>query len=128
MGGLLTVLLPALIPALTDGARGLIGKFTGGAGARPQNIGERVQLMQAETERLRALAELDKPIGEPSKWVIDARAIFRYAAVAVIWAVTAACIFTPGISPEFTFVMLDLAGGSMSFIIGERFYLKIKGE
>lgn len=40
-------IIPALLPALTDGIRGLIGRFTKGAGAKPQNIDEVIKLGQA---------------------------------------------------------------------------------
>jgi len=86
MGTLLTFLLPALAPAITDGVRGLVARFTGGAGSQPANIAERVQLMQAETARLQALATLDAPVGSPSQWVVDMRASYRYIAIGVIWA------------------------------------------
>ena len=34
--------------------------------------------MKAEAEKLQALAALDSPTGEPSKWIVDLRASFRY--------------------------------------------------
>ena len=56
MGGILGLILPALMPAVMDGVRGIFAKFTGGAGGTPQNMQERIQLIQAETEKLKALA------------------------------------------------------------------------
>lgn len=122
---ILTMLLPALVPALGDAIRGVIGKFTGGAGAQPQNVAEAIQLMQAQTERVKAMAELDKPAGDVSRWVSDIRAIYRYAAITVILGATAAAV--AGGAPEFVVVaMLDMSGACMSFIIGERMYLRLK--
>jgi hypothetical protein len=66
-----SVLFPALLPALTDGVRGIFAKFTKGAGGNPVNVAERIQLMQAETARLQALAEIDKPSGEPSLGILQ---------------------------------------------------------
>jgi hypothetical protein len=126
IGGLLSLIVPAVIPALTDGVRGIFAKFSGGAGGTPQNLDERVKLMAAETEKLKALAEIDKPIGEPAAWVVNIRAIFRYAAITLIWIATIAAIFTPSVEKELTLIMLDLSGACMSFIIGERMYLSIK--
>jgi len=127
MSALLTFLLPALVPALTDGIRGLVAKVTGGAGQRPANIAERVQLMEAETARLQALAALDAPVGSPSQWVVDMRASYRYIAIAVIWALAGLAVFTHQ-DNALVLILLDMCGASLSFIIGERFYLKITGK
>jgi hypothetical protein len=121
-----SVLFPALIPALTDGVRGIFAKFTGGAGGTPQNVTERIQLMQAETARLSALAEIDKPVGEPDKWVTNLRTSFRYVAIILIWVATVAAVFTPSIPEGITLIMLDLSGACMSFVIGERMYLTLR--
>lgn len=124
--GLASLIFPALMPALTDGLRGIFAKVTGGAGGTPQNVGERIQLMQAETARLQALAEIDKPSGEPSRWVTDMRSSFRYIAILIIWLATIAAVFTPDIAQPITLMMLDLSGACMSFVIGERMYLSLK--
>ena len=50
--GVLVTVLPALLPALGDGIRGVFAKITGGAGGNPNNVNESIQLMQPETERL----------------------------------------------------------------------------
>ena len=126
LSGLATMILPAIVPALTDGVRGIFAKFTKGAGGNPVNVTERIQLMQAETERLKALAEIDKPAGEPSRWVSDLRASFRYIAIITIWLATIAAVFTPSIAESITLIMLDLSGACMSFVIGERMYLTLK--
>jgi len=127
MGTLLTFLLPALAPAITDGVRGLVARFTGGAGSQPANIAERVQLMQAETARLQALATLDAPVGSPSQWVVDMRASYRYIAIGVIWALAGLAVFTHQ-DNALVLILLDMCGASLSFIIGERFYLKMTGK
>ena len=121
-----SVLFPALLPALTDGVRGIFAKFTGGAGGTPQNVAERSQLMQAESDRLKALAEIDKPVGEPSLWVIDLRASFRYVSIILIWLTTIGAVFTPSVEHSITILLLDLSGACMSFVIGERMYLSLK--
>lgn len=123
---ILGMVLPMLLPMLTDGVRGIFAKFTGGAGGVPQNMTERIQLMEAETAKLKALAELDKPAGEISRWVADLRGAFRYLSIIVIWLVTGICVIT-GAAESYVLVLLDLSGMCMSFVIGERFYMKIKG-
>lgn len=126
MGSLLTLIIPAIIPALTDGLRGLIARITGGAGAQPQNITEAIALMKAQTERVQALAALDQLPANVSPWVANLRGAFRYVAVGGIELAAIIAVFTPGLEPGALSIMLELAGASMSFIIGERMYLSIK--
>lgn len=121
------MILPALVPAATDVARGLVAKVTGGAGAQPQNVAERVQLMQAETARLQALGELDKPEGQISQWVANLRASFRYIAIGTVELAALVAVLA-GIQGPNVAVLLELAGAGMSFIIGERMYLAIGGR
>lgn len=127
MIGLLGMILPAVLPMLTDGVRGVFAKLTGGAGGMPVNVDERIRLMQAETEKLKALADLDRPTGDVSRWVADLRASFRYLAIIAIWLVTGAAVVM-GAPSEYTVILLELSGGCMSFVIGERFYLKWKAS
>ena len=92
-----SLILPALVPAFSDGVRGIIAKFTGGAGGQPQNVEERVKLMEAEAAKLQALAALDGVNGEPSKWIINLRASFRYVIISAIMIFTGVIVFTPDI-------------------------------
>ena len=126
MGSLISLILPALVPAFTDGVRGLFAKLTGGAGGQPQNMQERIQLIQAETEKLKALSALDTPIGEPSKWIIDLRAAYRYVIITFILIATIFVVYSPSIPTAVVSVFLDMTGACMSFIIGERMYLGLK--
>ena len=126
MTSILSLIMPALVPAFSDGVRGLFAKLTGGAGGQPQNMQERISLIQAETERLKALAQLDTPTGEPSKWIIDLRAAYRYVIISIILLSTIAVVYSPSIPETITLIFLDMTGACMSFIIGERMYLAIK--
>jgi hypothetical protein len=127
LGSIVSLILPALVPAFADGARGLIAKFTGGAGGQPQNIKERIELMQAEAAKLQALAALDSPTGEPSKWIVDLRASFRYIIISSIMIFTAIIVFNPDVvGATVVAVFLDMTGACMSFVIGERMYLTLK--
>ncbi len=128
MTGLLSLVLPALVPVLADGVRGLIARVTQGAGAQPANVGEAIQLMEAQTARLQALAEMDKLAPNASPWVADLRGAFRYVAVAIIITATlGAVLFAADQVPEpVQLVLLDLSGACMSFIIGERMYIGLR--
>ena len=126
MLALLSMLLPALTPVVADGARAVFGKITGGAGAQPQNVAEAIQLMQAETEKLKALAELDKPTGEISQWVADLRASFRYIAAAIVILVACISIFIPGLDRGYVDMIWTASGSVWSFIFGDRMYAQMR--
>lgn len=121
----LTMLLPALVPVISDAVRGIIARITGGAGAVPQNVDEKIKLMGAEVERIKALAALDAPSENISTWVADLRGSFRYLAVSGIVVATLAGVFAQ-IDPIALAMLLDMTGASMSFIIGERMYLGLR--
>jgi hypothetical protein len=125
MSLLATTLVPALIPALSDGVRGLISKFTGGAGAKPQNVDEAIKLMTIEMERMKILAELDKPSGMASKWVYDLRESARYIAVylCVLNWIGQSYIGTDAVVMDMS---ANLAQAAVFFLFGDRVYLHLK--
>lgn len=88
---LVTSVVPALLPAVSDGIRGIIARVTGGKGAKPLNIAEAIQLMQAENQRLEILARLDTP-GDVSRWVANLRALQRPALATWILALYAGAV------------------------------------
>jgi len=120
-----TLILPAIVPAIADGLRGLFARFTQGKGAQPQSVAESIQLMQAQTDRVKALAEVDALSPNAAPWVANLRGAFRYVAVGGILLVTLAAVLA-NVNQEAVLVLLDLSGASMSFIIGERMYLGLK--
>lgn len=124
MASVLSLVIPALIPALADGIRGVFGRLTGGAGAKPQNVEEQIKLMTAENERLKALAELDKPAENISPWVADLRASFRYIAAGVIILAAVSTLYTPKMDVALFEAIWNLAGSVFSFMFGDRMYLK----
>lgn len=125
MTALLSLLLPALVPVASDAVRGIIAKFTGGAGAIPQNVDEEIRLMEAKTKNLQALAELDKPAGNISQWVADLRASFRYIAAGLIILAALLTLYIPT-DIELADIAWQAAGSAFSFIFGDRMYSYIK--
>lgn len=125
----LTLLLPSLAPAVVDGFSQLIRKFTGTNSADPKNVAETIQLIAAQTERVKALADIDRLPDGASLWVLNLRGSFRYIAVGFIVTMTGAvsvfCLYEPKLLQVLP-VFLDLTGACMSFIIGERMYLRVK--
>tara|TARA_R100001460_G_scaffold36591_3_gene70226 strand:+ start:196 stop:573 length:378 start_codon:yes stop_codon:yes gene_type:complete len=120
-------LIPALLPAITDGLRGLIGRFTKGAGAKPQNVDEVIKLGQADIERLKALAELDRPPGNISTWVANMRASARYFAVYLVFAygVTVSLV---DVDPVAVNNAQQLMASAFFFLFGDRVYLSLKAR
>ncbi len=125
MASILSLVIPALIPALADGIRGVFGKLTGGTGAKPQNVEEQIKMMAAENDRLKALAELDKPAENISSWVADLRASFRYIAGGLIILGAVSTLYAP-VAQDVQEAVWNLAGSVFAFLFGDRMYLKFK--
>lgn len=125
MVSVLSLVIPALIPALADGLRGVFSRLTGGAGGKPQNVEEQIKLMTAENERLKALAELDKPAENISPWVADLRASFRYIAGGFIILGAVSTLYAP-VAQDVQEAVWNLAGSVFAFLFGDRMYLKFK--
>ena len=123
MMGILSLVVPALIPAVADGLRGVFSRLTGGAGAKPQNVEEQIKLMTAENERLKAVAELDKPAENISPWVADLRASFRYIAGGlIILSAVSTLFFNADLLVQDA--VWNLAGSVFAFLFGDRMYFK----
>ena len=122
---ILSLILPALLPAVVDGLKGLFTRMTGGAGARPASVDEAIKLMAAETAKLKAIAELDKPSGEISKWVADLRASFRYLAAAIIILTSMSVTVLAPENPLAPY-LLEMSGSVFAFLFGDRVYLHLK--
>ena len=133
---LITILVPALLPALTDGMKGLFQKFFGGT--KPINVDEQIRLMEAEVRRLEALAKLDAPANNVSQWVADLRGSFRYIAAGAIiigtLALVAVFFFFNYTDPENralpTLVPIidmfsQMAGSVFAFMFGDRMYFNL---
>jgi hypothetical protein len=133
MGAILTMLLPALLPAFLDLAKGTVGavsrKWIG------LSVDDQIKLENAVVERLKVVASLDTAHGVPDQWVVNLRSSFRYiaalASISAGIALGAITVLTPEIAPEEKVwlmpLALDLIGIPFSFIFGERLYLGMKG-
>jgi len=107
----------ALLPVLSDGIRGVFARLTGSEGANPQTVEERIELARSDTERLRALAELDS-FGDSYKWVNAIRALQRPLAVFVILTsyAFAAAFIEEGAPPD----LAQFAQLAVFYLFGER--------
>lgn len=128
MSALLVSLLPSLFPAVADGVRGLFNKMTGFAGAKPANVAEVVQLMQADTARLQSLAALDQPSGNVSQWVANIRALQRPLAVVLIIVGYLYGLYAADHLPPATLEGLSQYAQMVTFyLFGDRSYMYLKG-
>lgn len=119
-------ILTALLPALTDGIRGMITKWTGGAGAKPANIQEAIQLMDAEVRRLEVIAKLDSTVGDVDKWVNNVRALQRPVAAGAIILAWIGVMATPGVAESTMAVVSNLASAVIFYLFGDRTYMYFK--
>ncbi|GAJ07654.1 unnamed protein product, partial [marine sediment metagenome] len=81
---ILTTLIPAFFPVIGDAFKMLISKITGTPMGEPKDFKDFLAMESLKIEKLKALAELDKVVGDISRWVADLRASFRYIFVGVI--------------------------------------------
>ncbi len=119
---LLETVVPALIPVAADGVRALFNKFTGGAGSKPANVSEVVELMQAETDRLKVIAEIDKAAPNVSGWVNNVRALQRPVATVLIIGGYLSTFWLV-VEPEVSESLASYAQMVTFYIFGDRTYM-----
>lgn len=119
---MLEIIIPALLPVATDIIRKAGDRIITG---RKLSIEDEVKLMQAEGEKLKALAELDRTNGETSKWVTDFRASFRYFFCLLITMIVSIAIFS-NIAINILNPLLDIFAGVVFYLIGHRTYIMLK--
>jgi len=127
---ILATILPALLPGVADGFKMIFSKITGISMGDPKTFQERAQLEQLGIEKMKAMAELDKPYGTIAPWVSNLRASFRYLAVGAIIIATLIYCFLPirYQNPVALSFLSQLSGSATFFIIGDRVYLGLKGQ
>ena len=112
--------VPAFFPVLSDGLRGFFARATDNAGAAPQNAEEYIRVLEAETARLQALAEMERT-GETFKWVNAIRALQRpFAVVAVLGAYTSVVVFGTETNPEAVDYLRVFAQSAVFYLFGDR--------
>ena len=118
-----TAIISALLPGVVEAVKGVFGaasrKWIG------LSVDDQIKLANADVERLKALAALDVPTGNPSQWVVDLRASFRYVACGAFVLGGLSTIF---IAPELSEIGIEAAMAASSFIFGERMVLSLKGK
>lgn len=114
---ILEALIGALAPVAVDGVKRIIHYKTGGA--KPVTVDEQIRLDNAEIERLKVLTELDRPVGNPSQWVVDLRASSRYVCAGICIIGGGLSVFLP-VDPAVKTTCLELANIALGFLFGAR--------
>lgn len=104
----------------------MITKWTGGAGAKPANVQEAIQLMDAEVRRLEVIAKLDSTVGDVDKWVNNIRALQRPVAAGAIILAWIGVMATPGVAESTMAVVSNLASAVIFYLFGDRTYMYFK--
>jgi len=115
----------ALLPAATDGVRALINRVTGGSGAKPANVEEAIRLADSQVERMKALAEIDKPADNVSPWVNNIRALQRPVALAVVVLAYTGSLYI-AMPTDQAASIAELASIAVGYVFGERAYMYFK--
>lgn len=83
-------LLAAFAPVAIDAGKAVVNRWIAPDKIKPMTVAEAIQLEQVDIDRLKALAELDRPAENISQWVADFRAAMRpgiAVIVAFAWAI-----------------------------------------
>jgi len=110
-------ILAALVPVGIEGIKQAIARLTGTV--RATTVEEQIKLDTNETEKLKALALLDTPIGLPSQWVVDLRASARYLGALVVISVGVGSLFLT-IDAHIQALALEAANVAFGFLFGSR--------
>ena len=108
-------ILAAFAPVVVDAGKAAVQRFIAPENVKPLSVADKLQLEQAEIDRLKVIAELDKPGDNVHPWVSDIRALMRpFVAISV----TMAWCFNPSAVDTF------LVSSVWFYLFGERTLLK----
>lgn len=110
-------IIAALVPVGIEGVKQAASRFFGGV--RATSVDEQIKLDTNEIEKIKAIAELDKPIGQPSQWVVDLRASARYVGALTVIAVGVGGLFFP-LASTVQALALEAANIAFGFLFGSR--------
>jgi len=107
-------ILTAFIPTIQYVAGRIVDKYTGGPA--PSNAQEAIQLMNAETEKLKALSDLDNADGA-AQWVQTIKGLQRPFAVVLILSAWYFVALRTGIQLQ---DLENLASAVIFYLFGQR--------
>lgn len=116
-------IIGALVPVGVEGVKQLMTNFFGGVKAT--SIDDQIKLDANEIEKIKALAELDKPIGQPSQWVVDLRASARYIGALAVIVVGISTLYAP-VDVRIQAIALEAANIAFGFLFGSRIVANLR--
>ena len=116
-------IIGALVPVGVEGIKQLMTNFFGGVKAT--SIEDQIKLDANEIEKIKALAELDKPIGQPSQWVVDLRASARYIGALAVITVGISTLYAP-VDVRIQAIALEAANIAFGFLFGSRIVANLR--
>lgn len=116
-------IIGALVPVGVEGVKQLMTNFFGGVKAT--SIEDQIKLDANEIEKIKAIAELDKPIGQPSQWVVDLRASARYIGALAVIVVGISTLYAP-VDVRIQAIALEAANIAFGFLFGSRIVANLK--
>jgi len=114
---ILETILASLVPVGIEGIKQAAARWFGGV--RATSVDEQIKLDANEIEKIKAIAELDKPAGQPSQWVVDLRASARYLGALLCIAVGIGSLFMP-VAATVQALALEAANIAFGFLFGSR--------
>ena len=122
---ILETVFAALLPAVLDGAKNLIGRASK-KDKQPLSIADQIALETADVARLEALARLD--VSNPSyPWVDAVRSLQRPAVGFIVLSTWASIQFTP-VDPTVYAQVSIVAQSVIFYLFGDRTYNKLMGS
>lgn len=115
-------------PAIKDGLSAVVKKWTGDAGSKPANVGEFIQLQDAETRALEARAKIGDTEGETYQWVIAAIKLQRPLIVYLTMIVYLFMAAKGAGTEEARATVANFAAVIVFWLFGERYNLKLPGK
>jgi hypothetical protein len=116
-------IIGALVPVGVEGIKQLMTNFFGGVKAT--SIEDQIKLDANEIEKIKAIAELDKPIGQPSQWVVDLRASARYIGALAVIVVGISTLYAP-VDVRIQAIALEAANIAFGFLFGSRIVANLR--
>lgn len=118
-----SLILPAVLPAAMDALKSLFGGISRKIGGL--SVDDQVKLQSADIDKLKALASLDEVRGNPSQWVVDTRASFRYISAGLSILGGIGLMF---FKPDLAELGAQLVSAPFAFIFGERLWFGMTGR
>lgn len=123
---LLTTVLTSIIPAAIDVVKSWATRKNDGR-PMPTNADEYIKMLDADVQRLKALAALDSE-GEASfPWVAAVRKLQRPAVIAVVLGVWIVMAFSPTAQKETFSLVSQMASAVFFFLFGDRVNFYVRG-